>query len=134
MPVRVLVVDDHDIVRMGLRGLAEATGDWEICGEAADGKTAIAKALDLHPDVIIVDLTMPGLNGLETAMEIRSVAPGAKIILFSVNALPVPARNVGADAFVSKASGVGELVATVDRLMARPRASEISAAAVVPLA
>jgi DNA-binding NarL/FixJ family response regulator len=130
MPVRVLVVDDHDIVRMGLRGLAEAKGDWEICGEAADGKTGIAKALDLLPDVIIIDLTMPGMNGFETAMKIRSVAPEAKIILFSVNTLPVPARNVGADAFVSKASGVRELVATVERLMARPRMS----AAAVPLA
>jgi DNA-binding NarL/FixJ family response regulator len=130
MPVRVLVVDDHDIVRLGLRSLAEAKGDWEICGEAADGSTAIAKALDLRPDVIIVDLTMPGMNGFETAMEMRSVAPNSKIVLFSVYNLPVPARNVGADAFVSKASGVRELVATVERLLTREQQTE---AAVVPL-
>jgi DNA-binding NarL/FixJ family response regulator len=129
MPVRVLVVDDHDIVRLGLRSLAEAKGDWEICGEAADGSTAIAKALDLRPDVIIVDLTMPGMNGFETAMEMRSVAPNSKIVLFSVYNLPVPARNVGADAFVSKASGVRELVATVERLLTR----EQTEAVVVPL-
>ncbi|HXW56352.1 MAG TPA: response regulator transcription factor [Candidatus Cybelea sp.] len=131
MTVRVLVVDDHDIVRLGLRGLAEAVGDWEICGEAADGRTAIVKAFDLQPDVIIMDLTMPGMNGFETAMEMRSVTPNSKIILFSVHNLPLPARNVGADAFVSKASGIRELVATVERLLPREREAETAAA--VPL-
>jgi DNA-binding NarL/FixJ family response regulator len=116
MSLRLLIVDDHDIVRLGLRKLAELHARWEVCGEAEDGERAIAKVQELSPDVVILDLTMPGMNGFETAMRIRRVSPSTKIILFSIQDVATAASQVGVDAFVSKASGLPNLIATVERL------------------
>ena len=73
--------------------------DWEICGEAADGQDALAKLSELSPDVVILDLSMPGLNGFETASEMRRIAPFTRIILFSIHEIPVSTRAAGAEAF-----------------------------------
>ncbi|HXW56351.1 MAG TPA: response regulator transcription factor [Candidatus Cybelea sp.] len=116
MPLRLLIVDDHDVVRLGLRKLADLHARWEVCGEAGNGENAIAKVEELAPDVVILDVAMPGMNGFETAMRIRRMAPATKIILFSIQEVPATADQVGADAFVSKASGLSNLVATVERL------------------
>jgi DNA-binding NarL/FixJ family response regulator len=119
MPLRLLVVDDHDIVRIGLRSVFGCKDDWQICGEATDGPTALAKVLELAPDVVILDLTLHGMNGFETAIEMRRIAPSTKIVLFSVHYVPATARQVGADAFVSKGSDARELIATIERLTAQ---------------
>lgn len=116
MSLRFLLVDDHDVVRMGLRALFTYRNDWEICGEAADGQDALAKVSNLSPDVVILDLSMPGLNGFETATEMRRIAPFTTIILFSIHEIPVSAKAAGADAFVSKTAGLRPLLATIDRL------------------
>ena len=116
MSLRFLLVDDHDVVRMGLRALFTYRNDWEICGEASDGQDALAKLSNLSPDVVILDLSMPGLNGFETATEMRRIAPFTTIILFSIHEIPVSAKTAGADAFVSKTAGLRALLATIDRL------------------
>lgn len=83
MELRLLLVDDSDFVRAGLRSIFVSRNDWQICGEAADGLTAIAKVLELAPDVVILDMAMPVMNGFVAAKAIRRLAPSTKIILFS---------------------------------------------------
>jgi len=103
MLVRLLIVDDHEDVRLGLRNLIESSRpDWQICGEAEDGAKAVAKVQELAPDVVILDLAMPVVNGAQAAIEIRQVAPTTKIILFSAHDVPASVWNGCADAFVSK--------------------------------
>lgn len=121
MPLRLLVADDHEIVRIGLRALLSAKHDWEICGEAANGREAIGKVWELSPDVIILDLTMPVMNGFEAAEEIRRIAPATKILFFSAHDVPVTAAEVGADAFVAKTSPTQELIETIERVSAQPQ-------------
>ncbi len=83
--VRVLIVDDHEVMRMGIRNLLEAVPNWNVCAEASNGTEAIAKALQFLPDVIIMDITMPGMNGLEAAGEIGKSRPDIPVILFSLH-------------------------------------------------
>jgi NarL family two-component system response regulator LiaR len=116
VPLRILVVDDHEVVRMGVRKLIETRTDWLVCGEAADGEEAVERVRQLAPDVIVLDILMPLVNGFEAASAIRQIAPKAKIILLSIHEVPVSAREVGADAFVSKASVAMELLETIERL------------------
>jgi DNA-binding NarL/FixJ family response regulator len=122
--VRVLIADDHAVVRLGLRSLLSQKQGWQVCGEASDGETAVARVCELAPDVVILDLTMPGLNGFNAAREIRRLAPSAKIILFSIHDIASIAVQAGADAFVSKTSTPNELVAAIERLTSsRPPAT-----------
>jgi DNA-binding NarL/FixJ family response regulator len=117
MPARLLIVDDHEIMRMGVRFLLADHPQWEICGEASDGQLAVERVASLTPDVVILDLTMPVMNGFETATEIRRLAPGIKIIFFSMHETPTTARAVGADAFVAKSCAARDLAATLTRLL-----------------
>ena len=121
MSIRFLLVDDHDVMRMGLRTLLGIKGDWQVCGEAADGNAALAKVSELSPDAVILDLMMPDMTGFEVATRIRQIAPSTKIIFFSLHNVPVSARESGGDAFVSKASGAQELLAAIECLV-NPRA------------
>lgn len=106
-------------MRIGLRILFSGSDQWQICGEAQDGTEAIAKVLDLSPDVVILDLTMPIMGGFDTAKQIRRVAPFTRIIFFSIHETPTTARLVGADAFVSKAAAAQELPRTIVQVLAR---------------
>lgn len=83
--VRILIADDHEVMRLGIRNLLENQPNWIVCGEARDGREAVAKALQLHPDVIIMDVTMPTMNGLEAAGTIARSNPGIPVILFSLH-------------------------------------------------
>jgi DNA-binding NarL/FixJ family response regulator len=127
MPNRVLIVDDHVVVRIGVRLLLDLAPNWVVCGEAEDGEQALREAARLAPDVVILDLSMPGMNGFETAKEIRKVAPSAKIVFFSVHNIPATAREVGADAFVTKSCGVEALLAAMERAVQRPSAADSAA-------
>jgi DNA-binding NarL/FixJ family response regulator len=114
--LRLLIADDHAVVRLGLRSLLSRKQGWQVCGEASDGDTAIARVCELWPDVVILDLTMPGMNGFNASREIRRIAPCTKIILFSIHDIASIAGQAGADAFVSKTSAPNELVTAIERL------------------
>ena len=81
MKLRILLADDHEIVRRGLRALLEKHEGWEVCGEARDGREAVEKALQLNPDVVIVDIGMPNLNGLDTTRQLLQHDPHFKVIV-----------------------------------------------------
>ncbi len=117
MAARLLIVDDHEAVRMGVRMLFTENCSVEVCGEAQNGVDAIRMVSELSPDVVILDLSMPGMNGFETAARIRLIAPSARIVIFSIHDIPTTARWVGADAFVSKSSPLQELALTVNRVL-----------------
>ena len=117
MTARLLIVDDHEIVRFGLRTLFAKNGSCEICGEARNGEDAIRMVSELSPDVVILDLTMPGMNGFETAANIITIAPSVGIVLFSAHDVPASAQWVGADGFVSKSAPLQDLVLTVNQVL-----------------
>jgi DNA-binding NarL/FixJ family response regulator len=83
--VRVLVADDHEVMRLGIRNLLERRPGWRVCAEASNGKDAIEKSIQFAPDVIIMDITMPVMNGLDAASEIAKIQPSIPIILFSLH-------------------------------------------------
>ena len=117
MPSRLLIVDDHEVVRLGERVLFAKDDSLEVCGEAQNGVDAIRMVSETSPDVVILDLSMPGMNGFEIAARIRLVAPSIRIVFFSAHEIPATARWVGADAFVSKSCPLQELVLTVNRVL-----------------
>ena len=80
---RLLIADDHEIVRQGVRALIESKGGWEVCGEARSGQEALGMARELRPDVIILDLLMPDLNGLDAARRLKQLLPSVKILILS---------------------------------------------------
>jgi DNA-binding NarL/FixJ family response regulator len=131
MPSRLLIVDDHEIVRKGVRTLFANIDSIEVCGEAQNGMEAIWMIPLLSPDVVILDLSMPGMNGFETAAKLKSIAPSIKIVIWSIHDIPSSAKWAGADAFVSKSSTLQQLVITVNRVLqlseARPKSSSARA-------
>lgn len=106
--VRILVADDHPQMLRMVRRLLEEEADWEVCGEASDGEEAVSKALELKPDVIILDFSMPKLNGLEAARRIAEKEPGARMVLFTVDdinrCLVEEAKHAGVRAVLNKSS------------------------------
>ncbi len=83
--VRVLVADDHEVMRMGIRNLLQLQSGWSVCAEASNGQEAVEKTLQFRPDVIIMDITMPVMNGLEAAQQITRIEPQIPVILFSLH-------------------------------------------------
>jgi DNA-binding NarL/FixJ family response regulator len=123
MTSRILIIDDHEVVRTGVRTLLAGNPEWDICGEASDGMQALDKVLALAPDVVILDLSMPALNGFEVALAIRKVAPSTKIVFFSMHEAPATARTVGGDAFVAKASAAKDLPLALERVLQSSKSS-----------
>jgi DNA-binding NarL/FixJ family response regulator len=82
---QILVADDHEVMRLGIRNLLESRPSWNICAEACNGQEAVEKALQLEPDMIIMDITMPTMNGLEAASLITRSRPDIPVILFSLH-------------------------------------------------
>ena len=115
-PVRLLVVDDHPIVRQGLRTFLETRPDFEVVGEAGDGETAVAEATRLRPDVILMDLVMPGVGGLEAIGRIRAAEPGARILVLTSFASAdqvLPALRAGAAGYLLKDAAPAEVEAAI---------------------
>ena len=97
--LRILIADDHSAVRILLRNILESVPDWSVCGEAENGKSAVALAGRLHPDVIVMDLVMPESNGLEATREVLRCDRQARVILTTLHEIPSfvdEARRVGA--------------------------------------
>ena len=114
MPVRsVLVVDDNPIVRRMLCELFTREGDFEVCGEAENGREAIEKAQLLHPKLIVTDLSMPVMNGLEETRVLKKLMPSVPVIIFTAHSDPFvekEAREAGVSAVVSKSEAVAVLI------------------------
>jgi DNA-binding NarL/FixJ family response regulator len=107
-------------VRAGLRVVLAQEPSLQICGEAENGRDAVAKVRELQPDAVILDVSMPVMNGLEAAREIRRVAPSTKIVIFSMHdsfQMIESARQAGADAFVLKSAPGQDLVRTICDLL-----------------
>jgi DNA-binding NarL/FixJ family response regulator len=83
--LRILIADDHSVVRAGLRALLESRAGWEVCGEACDGRDAVEKATKLKPDVAVLDIGMPLLNGVEATRRIRTVSPNTEILILTMH-------------------------------------------------
>jgi DNA-binding NarL/FixJ family response regulator len=84
-PVRILLADDHDVVRQGLRRLLEDQPEWQVCAEAKNGREAVKFCQELMPDVAVLDISMPELNGLEATRQIRKVSPATEILVFTMH-------------------------------------------------
>jgi DNA-binding NarL/FixJ family response regulator len=117
MTIRILLVDDHPIVRQGLKTLLEGHSGWEVIGEAADGAEAVEKAKDLSPDVMVLDVTMPRMNGLEACRMLRQECPGLEILFVTQHDSPQMMREAleaGARGYVVKSNAARDLLAAVD--------------------
>jgi len=117
--LRILIVDDHEVIRRGLRSLLSSRPEWEICGEAADGQAAVEKVGSLHPDLVLMDVTMPVMTGTEATRAIRSRQPETKVIIISQNEPEVTrrlAREAGAAAYVAKSDLSRDLLSTIDKI------------------
>ncbi|MGW0122812.1 response regulator [Streptomyces sp. NPDC003327] len=104
-PVRVLLVDDHQVVRRGLRTFLEVQDDIEVVGEAADGAEGVARAEELRPDVVLMDVKMPGTDGIEALKRLRALANPARVLIvtsFTEQRTVVPALRAGASGYVYK--------------------------------
>jgi len=126
MKNRIMIVDDHEIVRRGLRNLIAENPAWTVCGEAEDGERAIRKIVQLCPDIVILDISLPLMNGFEVASEMRRLVPAVKIVFFSMHEMPSTTATVGADAFVAKSAGSEALSAALERVLQRQLAKGAS--------
>jgi DNA-binding NarL/FixJ family response regulator len=115
--MRILIADDHGVVRRGLRELLQSRDGWKVCGEAGDGLKAIALARELEPDIAVLDLAMPLLNGLDATRRIRRAVPTTQILLFTVHAseqLAADAVKAGAAGYVVKSQPAAALLSAVE--------------------
>jgi two-component system response regulator DevR len=117
--IRVLIADDHSVVRAGLRALLERHGNFRVVAEASTGEEAIAKARETHPDVAVLDIRMPGLSGIEACRQIVAMQDGCKVIMltsYAEDELLFAAIQAGASGYVLKRIGDNELVQAVERV------------------
>jgi DNA-binding NarL/FixJ family response regulator len=120
MPCRILLADDHDVVRRGLRSILGARLDWEICGEATNGHEAVDEARRLLPDLVIMDIGMPGLNGLGATRQIIRDLPGTEVLILTMHQSEQVVWEVldaGARAFVLKTDAGRDLVTAAEALL-----------------
>lgn len=114
--IRVLVVDDHPIVRDGLKAVLAYSGDVEVVGEAEDGIDAVVRARELLPDVLLMDIAMPGQNGIDATRAIKAVLPSTRVLILSQhedNQYLMPILDAGASGYVSKRAPASELITAI---------------------
>ncbi len=117
--LRILIADDHDVVRRGLPDHLNLNSGWEVCGEARDGREAVRLALQLKPDIVVMDLSMPELNGLEATRQIHRLLPNTEILIFSMHESEHMIREVlaaGARGYVLKSDAEHLLTTAVAAL------------------
>jgi DNA-binding NarL/FixJ family response regulator len=133
MKLRILIADDHEVVRLGLVTLLQAHDGWEVCGEATDGRDAVAKANQLKPDVVVLDVGMPGLNGLAATRQLIQQDPHSRVIVLTItdsDQVIREALDAGARGFVLKSDASRDLVAAVEavehnRMFFTPRVNDM---------
>jgi DNA-binding NarL/FixJ family response regulator len=117
--MRVLIADDHEVVRKGVRSLLRTQQHIDICGEAVDGRDAVEKARLLHPDLVLMDISMPKLNGLEATKEIRSTIPQTEVVILSAHEtaqMVKQALHAGAHGYVVKSSISKNLFSALEKV------------------
>ncbi len=122
MPVRILIADDHGIVRKGLRALLQSKRGWQICAEVSNGREAVEKARSLKPDIAIIDISMPQLNGVEATRQIHKVSPDTQALVLSMHRSERLVREIieaGARGYLSKDDADDHLIAAVEALRHR---------------
>ena len=132
-PLRILVADDHDLMRRGLKSLLESHPGWNICAEAHTGREAVSKSEELKPDIVILDITMPELNGVEAARRILKASPNTEILVLSVHYSDQLIRDIleaGVRGYIVKSDSDRDLVIAVEALANHkpfftPRATEL---------
>ena len=133
MTVRILVVDDHDIIRRGLKQLLTSRQGWEVCGEAKTGREAVALAEQLQPEIMVMDVSMPEMNGLEAARKIHKLFPKMGILILTLHFSDQLVRDIvaaGARAYILKSDAARDLVIGVEALANHqtfftPRAADV---------
>lgn len=118
---RILVADDHESMRRAVRCLVTMNPGWEICGEANDGREAIAKAAELKPDLVLLDFKMPDANGIQAGSEICSTMPNTPILLYTLYKTPeleVAAKLVGIRQIIGKEGGAADLLSAIETELA----------------
>jgi DNA-binding NarL/FixJ family response regulator len=120
--LRILIADDHEVARQGIRSLLESHPGWEVCAEAKDGREAVELATNSKPDIVLLDIGMPNLNGLDAARQILAMSPAIRILILTMHDAEQVVREVlavGARGFVLKSDAARDLVAAVDALQHR---------------
>lgn len=131
--LRILVADDHDLMRRGLKSLLESHAGWSVCAEAHTGREAVAKAEELKPDIVILDITMPELNGVEAARRILKASPNTEILVLSVHYSDQLIRDIldaGVRGYIVKSDSDRDLTIAIEALSNHkpfftPRATEL---------
>lgn len=131
--LRILVADDHDLMRRGIKALLQSRAGWEVCGEAHTGREAVTKAEELKPDVVILDISMPDLNGVDAAKRIRKVSPDTEVLILSVHYSDQLIRDIleaGVRGYIVKSDSDRDLIIAVETLANHkpfftPRATEV---------
>ena len=119
MLLRILIVDDHAVVRRGVRSLLESQEGWEVCGEATTGRDAVEQSRRLRPDVVVMDLSLPELNGLDATRQILKDTPDTEVLVLTMHHSEELARDVlqaGARGYVLKSDADENLIIAVDSL------------------
>lgn len=119
--LKLLIADDHELIRDGLRARLESVPGWTVCGEAADGATAVELARKFQPDVVVLDISMPQLNGVEAARQIRKASPATEVLILTIADSETLVRDVleaGARGFILKTDAARLLIAAVEALAA----------------
>lgn len=119
MPLRLLIADDNGTARQLLRALLETREGWQVCGEAANGVEVVAKSAELNPDIVILDLAMPLMDGIHAAQEISTASPATPILLYTMHSfagLDLEAKKVGIRKVVNKTDTGNDLLAAIDEL------------------
>jgi DNA-binding NarL/FixJ family response regulator len=119
--VRIILADDHDVVRQGLRRLLEEHPRWQVCGEAKTGREAVNLCKELMPDVAVLDVSMPELNGLEATRQIRKISPATEILVFTMHQSEQLVRDMlvaGARGYLSKSDAAANIIEAVSSLAA----------------
>src|SRR5271163_558302 len=131
--LRILIADDHDLMRRGIKGMLQSHAGWEICGEAHTGREAVSKAQELKPDIAILDISMPDLNGVDAARRIRKESPNTEVLILSVHYSDQLIRDIleaGVRGYIVKSDSDRDLIVAVETLanhkpFLTPRATEV---------